>query len=102
MKQNNISRKEYVRLVAAETGATISSVDGILDAAEKVLIGKLEEGTFVAVGKNFKIGAERKVPRRIWSNLKKEYYQIPERIVPVARFGKYFKEGVEDVNKDNF
>lgn len=94
----SINRRELARLVAQQTGYSISDVEAVLKSEDEVIAEAISQGVEVKKHKLFKLEIETKKEKWAWDGFNKEKFYIPEK--KVVKF-KPLSMLVDAVNKMN-
>ena len=89
-----INQNEYVKLIATATGYTQKDVKAVLDAAQTVAYEAMAKEEEVKVFNGLTLAGIAK-PACVKRNPKTgEDVQVPEKIAPQAKFGKFAKDSI--------
>ena len=89
-----INQNEYVKLIATATGYTQKDVKAVLDAAQTVAYEAMAKEEEVKVFNGLTLAGIAK-PACVKRNPKTgEDVQVPEKIAPKAKFGKFAKDSI--------
>ena len=89
-----INQNEYVKLIATATGFTQKDVKAVLDAGQTILYGEMAKEEEVKVFNGLTLGGVAK-PACVKRNPKTgEDVQVPAKIAPKAKFGKFAKDSI--------
>ena len=89
-----INQNEYVKLIATATGYTQKDVKAVLDAAGTIAYAEMKKEEEVKVFNGLTLGGVAK-PACVKRNPKTgEDVQVPEKIAPKAKFGKFAKDSI--------
>ena len=89
-----INQNEYVKLIATATGYTQKDVKAVLDAAQIVAYEAMAKEEEVKVFNGLTLGGVAK-PACVKRNPKTgEDVQVPAKVAPKAKFGKFAKDSV--------
>ena len=89
-----INQNEYVKLVAAATGFTQKDVKAVLDAAGTVAYAEMAKEEEVKVFNGLTLAGVKK-PACVKKNPRTgEDVQVPAKVAPKAKFGKFAKDSV--------
>ena len=89
-----MNRADYVKAIATATGFTQKDVKAVLDAAQTVTYETMAKEEEVKVFDGLTLVGVRK-PACVKRNpLTGEDVQVPEKIAPKAKFGKFAKDSI--------
>lgn len=89
-----INQNEYVKLIATATGYTQKDVKAVLDAAQTVVYEAMAKKEEVKVFNGLTLSGIAK-PACVKRNPKTgEDVQVPAKVAPKAKFGKFAKDSV--------
>ena len=89
-----MNRAEYVKAIATVTGFTQKDVKAVLDAGQTILYGEMKNEQEVKVFDGLTLVGVKK-PACVKRNpLTGADVQVPEKIAPKAKFGKFAKDSI--------
>ena len=89
-----INQNEYVKLIATATGYTQKDVKAVLDAAQTVAYETMAKEEEIKIFNGLTLGGVAK-PACVKRNPKTgEDVQVPAKVSPKAKFGKFAKDSV--------
>ena len=89
-----MNRTDYVRAIAATTGFTQKDVKAVLDAAQVVAYETMAKEEEVTIFEGLKLVGVKKAACVKRNPLTGADVQVPEKIAPKAKFGKFAKDSI--------
>lgn len=89
-----MQKKDFLRLVAINTGFSQKDIDEVLDGVQDVVYKALADGDEIPLMKGLKLTRVTKAARKGRNPQTGESIMIPEKFAPKAKFSAVFKDAL--------
>lgn len=98
MSKKELNRADIARLIAADTGYTITDILNVMASENNVIAQAIAEGYSIKNHKLFKLEIETKPEKRAYDGFRKEYFTVPEKQILKLKHLSQLEKALEELN----